>query len=386
MGVFELSRQLLVLFVSFLTVLIAGTSSVFAQENMLKGIEVSQEGGTYVLTLKTTGKAPYKKSIDSNDSVYFDLKNMLSTQNVETFYNDVDDIDGVVVQQLENDRLRIYVNGENTKDTKIVFDTAVEGANEIVINKPISEYAPVSPQVLEEDSNWGENSFNLEYLLGSVFKKISSVKIDFMFILCAIAILGTLVGMKSFLSKVRAQQEPLIGIAHTNGKIADYDFEDEEQNNLIEPDFYHEEAQPRIQSLRYDTAPKRPMRAQGAPARATAPQAQMRNYGLNTYQKSQGNPYSAASAQKPYANTPQTAPTQKHFTTSPVQRARTQAGAPTGTPVAQQRQRSAAPRATHIDSIKFLESVTKIYEQNGRKDLASGLKASLDKSKSKIAM
>ena len=36
------------------------------------------------------------------------------------------------------------------------------------------------------------------------------------------------------------------------------------------------------------------------------------------------------------------------------------------------------------NSMKFLESVTKIYEQSGRQDLAMGLKNSISKTKQKI--
>ena len=38
--------------------------------------------------------------------------------------------------------------------------------------------------------------------------------------------------------------------------------------------------------------------------------------------------------------------------------------------------------ASNIDSMKFLESMTKIYEKNGRSDLAQGLKAGMLKAKS----
>jgi hypothetical protein len=42
---------------------------------------------------------------------------------------------------------------------------------------------------------------------------------------------------------------------------------------------------------------------------------------------------------------------------------------------------AAGPKTTNIDSIKFLESMTKIYEKNGRSDLAQGLKANMKKAK-----
>ena len=41
-------------------------------------------------------------------------------------------------------------------------------------------------------------------------------------------------------------------------------------------------------------------------------------------------------------------------------------------------------KASNIDSMKFLESMTKIYEKNGRADLAQGIKAGMLKAKSNI--
>ena len=38
-------------------------------------------------------------------------------------------------------------------------------------------------------------------------------------------------------------------------------------------------------------------------------------------------------------------------------------------------------KASNIDSMKFLESMTQIYEKNGRSDLAQGLKAGMLKAK-----
>ena len=40
--------------------------------------------------------------------------------------------------------------------------------------------------------------------------------------------------------------------------------------------------------------------------------------------------------------------------------------------------------AASVESIKFLESVTKIYEQSGRQDLAQGLRAGINKRKTAV--
>jgi hypothetical protein len=109
------------------------------------------------------------------------------------------------------------------------------------------------------------------------------------------------------------------------------------------------------------------------------------NYGLNAYQKENKNPYESAPVQfhnprlKEYASAPQefTAPqpinrpvqTQTLAVAQPQVRKMT-------TPVNSAPVNQSNP---NIDNLKFLESMTAIYEKSGRHDLARGLKASLNK-------
>jgi hypothetical protein len=112
------------------------------------------------------------------------------------------------------------------------------------------------------------------------------------------------------------------------------------------------------------------------------------NYGLNAYQKENRNPYETTPAQfhnprlREYAN--QVSP-QEFVAPQPVSR-----------PVQTQTMTMAQPQVKkmttpvnsapvnqsnpNIDNLKFLESMTAIYEKSGRHDLARGLKASLSKS------
>lgn len=361
----------LYLFFSFLIISLSAISH--ASENVLNSIELAQEDGGYVLKLSTNKSVPYKKSIESKDSTYFDLKNITAVQNIETFYNNVDDIDGIVVQQLENEKLRIYVNGENTSNTKIVFDASTETAsNEVILNKPISEYSPTAGKQLEESSNWSENDFNLEYLVESVLKNLK--KIDPIVVMCAMLFIAIVVGLKSALAKVRMQQEPLIGIAHNNIDLTD---EDEIENLQPERTYRSTKVETRDQDI---AARMSNIQRFAPPPSAPTQAASRRNAcGLNAYKQNASNPYAAQSTNRQAYTNPgnsvnSTRTVQREFT-SPVTRARAQAAASNS---------QGLQRDTQIDSIKFLESVTKIYEQNGRKDLATGLKASLNKTK--IAM
>ena len=102
------------------------------------------------------------------------------------------------------------------------------------------------------------------------------------------------------------------------------------------------------------------------------------NYALNSYNKAQNfNPYtSGATIDNPQRKV---APPNRAYTqvpTNTVQR-------PTRTQMATETIQPTVPRKVNknMDNMKFLESVTKIYEQSGRKDLAQGIKSNLSKQK-----
>ena len=95
------------------------------------------------------------------------------------------------------------------------------------------------------------------------------------------------------------------------------------------------------------------------------------SYGLRAYQNGTRSPYVSAEIQRPRPMTsPNTVaqPTTKTINPNP----RT---APSIT----------RPKTANIDSMKFLESMTKIYEKNGRSDLAQGLKTNMKKAKMNLA-
>ena len=111
-----------------------------------------------------------------------------------------------------------------------------------------------------------------------------------------------------------------------------------------------------------------------------------KNYGLNAYQKENRNPYESVPTQIHNPRLREFArPSVEEFVApQPVSRpVQTQ----TMTAVQPQVKKMTTPVNTapvnqsnpNIDNLKFLESMTAIYEKSGRHDLARGLKASLSK-------
>ena len=99
------------------------------------------------------------------------------------------------------------------------------------------------------------------------------------------------------------------------------------------------------------------------------------NYGLNAYRNVNRNPYDSVSTPKP----------QRPVVTPPVKKVSAPVR-PTLTLDAEPAEALkvattvAAPKK-NIDNVKFLETMTAIYEKSGRHDLAQGIKANLSKVK-----
>lgn len=344
-------------------------SATYAQENLITSVIVSkpQDGsGAYQLTIKSDKPVDYKTKADSNDSVYFDLKNSVTVDNIDTVYDNVSGIDGVVVQQLENNKVRIYVNGENTSSTKLVFKTQqVTGSsatNEVVINRPIREYRPTNDieALAQEDANWDENSFNPEHLMDS-FVSMFGQKSDMTLVICIALLTICAIVSKKVFSKIRFEQEPLIGLSSTYQKPLVQELsapQHQEQLPVSVPRAFNPAPTARYQQKQSPNVPNRNIVKE--------------NYAMNAYEKAQRNPYvSQAPSNEQFAQY------QKRVQKPQVQNQfaqRSQQAAP------------AAPKmqGANVDNIKFLESVTKIYEQSGRGDLAQGLRVSINKKKTAV--
>lgn len=353
-------------------------SAALAQESLITSVEISKPkelNGAYKLTIKADKPVEYKAKAENSDSIYFDLKNALTVDNVDTIYDNVSGIDAVIVQQLENSKVRIYVNGINTSSTQLAFKTSQQtgsgATNELVLNRPIREYRPTNDinEIAQEDIDWNDNSFNAEHLFGSFFG-IFDGRGDMTFAICLVLLVASVVVSKKVFAKVKLQEEPLIGLSSAYQK----NNEEEKANPLdtvykeapVSRRVYQAQTRPSVMPKTTYSAPsyQRPQR-QLQPQRNAIKQ----NYALGAYQNAQKNPYATpVNSQSQVAYQKRVQKPASQFASRPVQKE---------APKMQKQQAS-------IENIKFLESVTKIYEQSGRKDLAQGLRAGINNRKTAV--
>ena len=365
-----------------------------AQENVISSVIISKSKVNpqkYELNINSSQPVRYKTRIEADNSIYFDLKNSVLADSAGTIYDDVSNIDNVVVKQLDKNKVRIYVEGKNARNTELVFtDSFVEEekqapAKNVVINRPINEYQPTSNNDLDNEDiqDWNDNSFNFAHLGSSVFTSLKEGSLGIvLIILSVIALLAVLI--KSLATKLSQESEPLIGLNNQKQFSNNDDLDDISQRSQtlkaaqLELTKAHQKYQEYLQNKYKDNYKDK--------LKSVNTDMIKKGIALNQYQKSTQNPYKNQEVlkmnkdftQAPYKNNsdtfripPKPKAVNNNFNSPYIQRPSNKIN-------------YTQKNTIKKDNMKFLESVTKIYEQSGRGDLANELKNSISKAKQSI--
>ena len=341
---------------SFLWVCFASLNSMAAQ-NTLSAIEIKDSDNGYQVILKADKSSEVRKTVESRDDITIDVKGILPLESVGTVYNNVPDIDSVMIQPDADENTKIIIHGKNIASANVYFapvetvqpaNVLANSANEIELSKPMQSYAPVYSQ--EQEFQDLESNGMFETATGLAIGKAHQVKpylikiirylkqVDRKFLaLGAIFSLIILFGLKSV--KPEKNNEIKIGLSQS---LKDKEMAMREELSL--------------------GGGVSTLRNQNLAAGKSVPSI---NYGIKAYQNSQRNPYTSQISGLPMKNV-----------------YNTQAKKPMSAPSTLAAKRPAidpSVQGGNIDSMKFLESMTKIYERSGRADLANELKSSMQK-------
>lgn len=402
-GSLRLKNLFITLVISF-----ALTSSVFASTNVISSVLITKAKhgmGGYELNIDSTKPVQYKSHIDGNGNVYFDLKNSTLIEGLGTIYDDVSDIDNVSVKQMENNKVRIYVNGKDAKETELifvnsVFDSVNEASKKVTINRPISEYKSTTYhnndlETQDEIQEWDDNSFNFAHLTTTLLSELKNNAIGKVsIILLFIGILCIMI--KMFAVRLIQDREPLIGLnapkvlnndlglgtsvissMQLNNKEPKIQTSNREQalkQAQIELSKAHQKYQQYLQN-KYQNNYK---------PKSVDVDAIRKSIALNQYQKSTQNPYKGQEVLKMNKDFTSEIQPQGNYQIPP--RPKMQPKKEFSSPYIQRTNKFVNPQIKQPSksNLNFLESVTKIYENSGRGDLASGLKNSISKAKQTI--
>lgn len=368
-----------------------GMSAAFA--NTLSEVQINAEGSGYGIVLKTDETAQMKKTVSSDNKLTIQLKDVEVSPDLNTVYNNVANLDNITVAPAGKGDIKIIFKGEGIADSKVYFENvktnlgaAAPVKESISLSAPVSSYTPVyNAQAIEETveevdqtSNPQVNEIltkmhisremlvNVKRIMKKAVNKAASGDINLITIIGVLFIIGSMF----FRPKKKAPVQKQQSLSEMLAKPKDPQMEREIALNRRMAD--------NMTLTRPDGL--------GAVNPVSA------GYGMRAYQNSQKNPYVSSIESAGVSGIPRRKPLRT--AARPVQR---QTAAPVkkqpvlNRPVAQnpvtakapallaQKAPAAASAPSDLDSVKFLESITKIYEKNGRADLAKGLKENLRK-------
>ena len=335
------------------------TITSFATDNVLQTIEIEPVKDTYNILLVSDKAVDVRKTIQGNNKITLTLKDIRASKTLNTVYNNVSNVDTVLVEPQGNG-ISIFFQADNASEATVTFDALIANnmnkkfTQNIKLNNPIESYAPI----YKEDYEDVKTSSLFDKLKAN--SAITSIKQDFEEESVADktnkAVSFSLIGLLVFaVFKLFKRREPEMKIGLSQSIT---DREINLHRNALAMQQNH------TNDMSYASV----------------------NYGLNAYQKENRNPYESAPVEfhNPRLRNYHTAVPQAHTMSQSVAKP-----IQTQTVVSQaiQAKKMTTPVNSapvnqsnpNIDNLKFLESMTAIYEKSGRHDLARGLKASLSK-------
>ena len=331
--------------------------AVSAEENVLQSIEIVPVKDTYNIVLVSDKAVDVKKTVKAPNQITLNMKDIRASKTLNTVYNNVSNVDTVMVEPAGNNGISIFFQAENAAGASVSFDSLAPAmpkkteTQSVKLNNPIESYAPI----YKEDMSQAKTSSLFQRLQkSSAVEGIKdSVDEDTVSDTANKAVSFGLVGLLAFaVVRLFKRKEPDMKIGLSQS-LTDREIEMYKGAQQIGSSY---------------VAPEKPFTTV--------------NYGLNAYQRENRNPYETeAPIHNPRLRNFVNPMSQQNVQTmSQPQRQTTavqQAVRKNTTPVNTAPVNQSNP---NIDNLKFLESMTAIYEKSGRHDLAQGLKASLNKS------
>ncbi len=342
--------------------------TVCASDNVLQTIEIVPVKDTYNIVLTADKSVDVKKSVKDSNRITLNMRGIRASKTLNTVYNNASNVDTVMVENTPNG-VSIFFQAENAENANITFDTALPAVSapketekqKVTLNSPIDTYAPI----YREDMTKSKTSS----LFNKLTQKASTLETDIedsefepsdsLNKIISYGLVGLLVFAIIKLFR-RKESDIKIGLSQS---LNEREIDMYKNNNPLESSYSNTE---------------RPFTNV--------------NYGINAYKKENQNPYEQQPVQ--FHNTrmqqyvsPLLRNQMRQAALQQQLQQQTQNIATMTAPIAQPMKKHTTPVNTapvnqgnpNIDNLKFLESMTAIYEKSGRHDLAQGLKANLQK-------
>lgn len=357
-----------------------GGNNVFASDNVLQAVQIDGVNDSYNIILKSDDVAEVRKTVQAPNKMVLLLKGIRASKTINTIYNNTTSVDSVVVEPQGEDTVKILIQAANVSSAKVQFDSlktplGVLGnsgaqnkpANAITLSEPMTSFRPVYNENNAED----EASFSLDNTTKSLIpyakKLLGDEKLGWLVTFGLFTIL-LLNGIKLIKGK---DNEIRIGLSQS---LQDREVDLYRGLGVANMSIANPTAATAGQQINQQ------MTSQNSSQRNIS----SANYGLKSYQNGTRSPYATPEVQRPRPIASPVTPTAP--ISAPRQAVKTMAGNTQTSQQIKNLAQSPIQKSSNIDSMKFLESMTKIYEKNGRSDLAQGLKSNMKKAKMNSAI
>ena len=341
--------------------IIVSMLAVQAEDNVLQSIEIVPVKDTYNIVLIADKAVDVKKSVQAPNKITLDMKGIRASKTLNTVYNNVSNVDTVMVEPTSNG-ISVFFQAENAAASSVSFDSMAPiipvkkpQTQSVKLSNPIESYAPIYREEMTppKTSNLFDKLTNKTAAVRDTLQSDEINATETAHKAFSYGLIGLLAFSVLRLFK-RREPEMKIGLSQSL--------------NEREIEMYRG-AQP-IGSSYINT--EKPFTTV--------------NYGISAYQRENRNPYETepmtihnprlremAAGQNMSNVATMSRPVQTQTMPRPAAKP---AVKKMTTPVNNAPVNQSNP---NVDNLKFLESMTAIYEKSGRHDLAQGLKASLSK-------
>jgi hypothetical protein len=127
--------------------LILSMLTVCAEENVLQTIEIVPVKDTYNIVLTADKSVDVKKNVKDSNRITLDMKGIRASKTLNTVYNNVSNVDTVMVEPQGNG-ISLFFQAENAEKASVSFDSIApvvqtKTSQEVKLNSPIESYAPI---------------------------------------------------------------------------------------------------------------------------------------------------------------------------------------------------------------------------------------------------
>lgn len=382
---------------------------------VLSEIEINPyHADSYQITVRTDKDIPVEKIVNSDNEIVLDLKNTRPAKFVNTIYNNASKVNHVVVQSVSNNRVKILMQGLNMSASKITLDTKGEGLNlpeeaptvnltgpdvvnsqntaktateetitaknpeqivnntepavaetpveetksseEIILQHPVNKFKPIDTveELTEEETDSSLGLMQGSMISTVVQKVFNTSNLDWLLRL-SVFIFLIIGGIKLFKPKKKNIKIDLSG--DLRSREVDLFKELNNKKGLIGPGLSDYSRKEVIKKPGYSS---------------------ISNYGIKEYQNSQIPPYNINAQPVSKINNAPGRPVANDALLRSLNTQNRTLPRPTGSKITNKDINNAK---VNIDSQRFLETMAKIYEKSGRRDLAQGIKHNILKNK-----